>query len=155
VELPELKLRSEEFRKEATNLAALLSSCTLDETYRDIINLSLRQKLVQQIDEVKINLERQVELQENEIRAYPNLNEGKEVWISMFSAGSEVGYDACLMKKESASALVAQMKTMGTPHTTPTEFAEFVTKLKHDIIDGKFDDKLTSKAANLIYETLK
>jgi len=90
---------------------------------------------------------------------FPALNGGKEVWIYFFLMDTgETGYAATLMKKEGARLVAAQMRKKYPSqiwHMKHTSFVKAIEGLKQDILDGKYDERLVTDTAKLIFDALK
>jgi hypothetical protein len=153
----DLKAESERIKEEAKALATVVSAASLEEKSGKILKVALRRKLVEEICRITRDLNQKTRRKEREIREFPALNRGKEVSIYFWLAeGGLTGYEATLVKTESRAFIDSRMKKeMDVWYARPGTFQELIENLNQDILDGKYDEKLTANPARLIYDSLK
>jgi hypothetical protein len=152
----ELRAKSERIRDEAKALATIISTADLEETTSGILNVALRNKLVEDISRIGEELAEQARKREHEIRDY-SINEGKEVWVMFLASGAQdATYYAGLMLAMSARNIAADMDDAhATWHVRYDSFVRLIENLKREILEGKHDDALKTKPARAIYDLLR
>jgi hypothetical protein len=163
----DVEAKSVALKEEAKTLADTISAPALDEKSTEILKLSLRRGMVEEISKITRDLETKARKEEEETVRFPALNGGKEVWICFFLLNTgETGCYATLMKKESARDVAADMRKKRFVGKTPIagakvwymrhmSFVKAIEGLKKDILDGKHDEKLSTDTAKLIFDALK
>lgn len=152
----DLRSKSEVIRASAEALAAELLAASTDKTAGEILIQALRSRMVEEVSKIAQYLDEEARKKDEEIRDFPYMHRGKEVWTSFFlDDKGNVGYNATIMKAESAPFIAAKMKRQSPIwHTRHELFLELIEDLKQQILDGKHDEKLTMKPARLIYDLL-
>lgn len=163
----DFEARLEAAKEEAENLAAAMATASVDERSSDTLKLAMRRRMVDQISKITQDLETKARKEEEETTKYPALDGGKEVWIYFYlKETGETGSGATLMKKEFGQSVAADMREKrfdGNPaiagvkiwHMRPMSFAKAIEGLKKDILDGKYDERLGTDTAKLIFDALK
>ena len=152
----DLRSESEVLKTWAKAVEAELSAASTDKIAREILIQALRARMVEDVSKIVQYLDKEARKKDEEIRNYPSTHKGKEVWIFFFlDEKGNVGYNATIMKAESAPFIAAKMKRQSSIwHTRHELFLELIEDLKQQILDGRHDEKLRMKPARLIYDLL-
>jgi hypothetical protein len=163
----DLEARSKAAKEEVENLEATIATASLDEKSNDTLKLGMRRRMVDQISKITHDLETKAHKEEENITKFPSMDGGKEAWIYFLAADiGATGYGATLMIKEFGPSVAADMRKKqfdGNPATAgvkiwymrPMSFVEAIEELKKDIIEGKYDEKLGTDTAKLIFDAFK
>jgi hypothetical protein len=155
----DFEARSQAAKEEAKTLAATIAPASVDERSSHTLKLAMRRRMVEQISKITQDLETKAREEEEKTTKFPALDGGKEVWIYFYPKDTgETGYAATLMKKESASFVAADMKKKYPSkvwYMMHMSFVKAIEGLKQDILDGKYDERLGTDTAKLIFDALK
>ena len=163
----DFEARLEAAREEAETLAATIATASVDERSSYTLKLAMRRRTVEQISKITRHLETKAREEEEKTTRFPSIDGGKKVWIYFFLHDTgETGYAATLMKKEFGPSVAADMRKKqfdDNPaiagvkiwHMRPMSFVEAIEGLKKDILDGKYDERLGTDTARLIFDALK
>ena len=155
----DFEARSEAAKEEAETLAATIATASVDERSSHTLKLAMRRRMVEQISKITRDLETKAREEEEKTTKFPAIDGGKEVWIYFFlKKTGETGYAATLMKKESAPLVAAEMRKKYPSqvwYMRHMSFVKAIEGLKKDILDGKYDERLGTDTAKLIFDALK
>jgi hypothetical protein len=155
----DFEARSEAAKEEAETLAAAISTASVDERSSHTLKLAMRRRMVEEISKITRDLETKAREEEEWITKFPTVYGGEEVWIYFLTVDRGVtGCNALLMKKESGPLVAAQMRQKHPSEVWYMRYLSFVKAiegLKQDILDGKYDERLGTDAAKLIFDALK
>ena len=155
----DLKADSEKIKDEANALASTILASPLEEKSSKILREALRQRRVEEISKIARDLETKAREEEEWITGFPTTCGGEEVWIYFYPPNTwEPGYAVTRMKKEIGPLVAAQMRQKHPSDVWYMRYPPFVKAiegLKQDILDGKYDERLGTDAAKLIFDALK
>jgi hypothetical protein len=151
-------LDSEKIKDEANASANTILASPLEEKSSKIRNEALRQRLVEEISQIVKDLDEKVHIEEKKIQDFPALYRG-EVAIYFFIIDPDTpgaGYDATLVATKSRKRVDRHMRReVDIWYARPRRFLELVEGLKQEILEGKYDEKLRTNSARVIYDVLK
>jgi hypothetical protein len=162
----DLEARSKAAKEEAETIAATIATASVDEKSSHTLKLAMRRTMVEQISKITQDLETKASKEEENITKF-SIDEGKEVWIYFFlKKTGETRYGAARMIKEGGPTVAAEMRKKRFVGNIAIEGAEVwymrymsfvkaIEGLKKDILDGKYDERLGTDAARLIFDALK
>jgi hypothetical protein len=152
-------LDSEKIKDEANALASTILASPVEEKSSKILREALRQRLVEEISKIARDLETKAREEEEWIMNFPTVYGEEEVWIYFYPPTRwEKGYDVTRMKKKIGPLVAAQMRQKCPSDVWYMRYLSFVKAiegLKQDILDGKYDERLGTDAAKLIFDALK
>ena len=151
--------RSEAAKEEAETLASTISTASVDERSSHTLKLAMRRRMVEEISKIERDLETKARKEEEWTISFPTIHRGEEVWIYFLTVDrGATGCDALLMKKENGPLVAAQMRQKHPSDVWYMRYLSFVKAiegLKQDILDGKYDERLGTDTAKLIFDELK
>lgn len=161
--LKDLKRRAETLLQKVEALAKTINPKidAFDECCKRLVNESLRLKLIEEIDEIVENVLKKVVEKEEELRKFPSLYAGEEVWVVATRMrppwGGETLFDFYATIRESSHIIAREMEEKGkrgnnnVRYTPAKEFINRVKKLKSLIRKGKLDMVIGMKAEEIIW----
>ena len=159
MKLEELKEKAETTLQESRRLAEKLDRDIelFDSHRKNTVNRCLRARIVQEIDDIKSKVLKQIEEKEVEIERFPLLHSNKEVWIQALFTNTvdrtNFACDAVMMDKRYAVRVASDMelKNPNVKYITTEDFDKKIEDLKSMISEGKIDKVLGLKTGEVLW----
>jgi len=154
----DLVAKSKAAKDEAETLAAIICQASPEDRSTETLKLTMRNRMVEKISKITIDLEAKAHRGEEETLKFPTLHKGKEVWI--YFSKNEKGptrYAADLIGREGGPTVAARLmqKNPNVWYMRPASSVKAIEELEKQILNGDFDERLGTDPAKLIFDALK